>query len=69
MLMTETYTQTISPREATEEADTDMVRLDVDDQLFYDMLKVELDVLLRQPRSGVINEIRSYSRTRRAPLM
>ena len=69
MLMTETYTQTISPREAAKKTDTDMVRLDADDQLFYDMLKAELDVLLRQPQSGIINKITSYSRGRRATLM
>lgn len=67
--MTETYTQTISPREAAKKTDTDMVRLDADDQLFYDMLKAELDVLLRQPQSGIINKITSYSRARRAPLI
>ncbi len=44
--------------------DNDVIRLDVDDQLFYDMLKRELDALLRQPQSGIIRKITSYSRAR-----
>ncbi len=69
MLMTETYTQTAFPREVTKKSDKDVIRLDADDQLFYDMLKSELDVLLRQPQSGIIRKIRSYSRAQRAPLI
>lgn len=66
--MTETYTQTVISQEAYEESDHDVIRLDVDDQLFYDMLKNELDVLLRQPQSGSISKITSYSRSQRMPL-
>ena len=68
--MTETYTQTISSREAAKETlipDDD--RLDVDDRLFYEMLRSELDALLRQPRSRSVNRIISYSRAQRMPLM
>ncbi|HWK99932.1 MAG TPA: hypothetical protein VNQ55_08295 [Parapedobacter sp.] len=67
--MTETYTQTISPREASGKSDRPIIRLDVDDQLFYDMLKNELDALLRQPRPGSISKITSYSRGQRMPLV
>lgn len=68
--MTKTYTQTIFPSEVTKKSDNHTtVRLDGDDRLFYDMLKSELDALLRQPQSGIIDNITSYSRTQRAPLM
>ena len=67
--MTKTYTQTIFPSEVTKTPDNYTVRLDDDDQLFYDMLKSELDALLRQPQLGIINKITSYSRAQRAPLM
>ncbi|MEC3880768.1 hypothetical protein [Parapedobacter sp. 10938] len=67
--MTETYTQTVSSREVDRHLDSDVIRLDADDQLFYDMLKSELDALLRQPHSEIISKITSYSQTRRAPLI
>ena len=67
--MTETYTQRMPPSEAIRKSDQEVIRLDVDDQLFYDMLKSELDALLRQPESGSISKITSYSRTRHMPLM
>lgn len=67
--MTETYTQTISSRAVAKKLDNGVVRLDNEDQLFYDVLKYELDTLLRQPRSGIISKIRSYSRAQRTPLM
>jgi len=67
--MTETYTQTISPREASGKSDRHVIQLNVDDQLFYDMLKNELDTLLRQPQPGSISKITSYSRSQRMPLV
>ncbi|MGV3761221.1 hypothetical protein [Parapedobacter sp.] len=67
--MTETYTRAIPQREVTKKLQNDVIRLDADDQLFYDMLKSELDALLRQPQAGTISKIRSYSRTQRASLM
>lgn len=67
--MTETYTRTHTSREVPGKLDRDAIQLDVDDQLFYDMLRSELDALLDQPQSGIINKITSYSRTRHTPLM
>ena len=67
--MTKTYTQTFFRSEVTKKSDNYTVRLDDDDQLFYDMLKSELDALLRQPQSETINKVTSYSRAQRAPLM
>ncbi len=67
--MTETYTQTIFPRKATRETDSERIQLDADDQLFYDLLKSELDALLRQPQSGIVSKITSYSQAQRTRLM
>ena len=67
--MTETYTRTIPPQGAAKKSNPDAIRLDVDDQLFYEMLKSELDALLRQPQSRSISKITSYSRIRRMPLV
>ncbi len=68
MLMTETYTRTIFSRKATKKSGEDAIELDAEDQLFYDLLKSELDVLLRQPPSGSIHKITTYSRAQRTPL-
>lgn len=67
--MIETYTQTIFAQETSENPDHEVVRLDMDDQLFYDMLKSELDMLIRQPKPGSISKITSYSRSHQMPLM
>ena len=69
VLMIETYTQPTLSKEITGKPANDDVRLDVDDQLFFDMLKNELDVLLRQPKTGSIRKITSYSRSQRMPLV
>ncbi|WP_262245192.1 hypothetical protein [Parapedobacter soli] len=67
--MTETYTQTILLRKAAKNSDNDIIRLDVDNQLFYDLLKGDLDSLLREPRMGSVDRITSYSRSQRMPLV
>lgn len=67
--MTETYTPKISLRVAAKKLDNEAIRLDTDDQLFHDMLRNELDALLRCPQSDVIRKITSYSRAQRTPLM
>jgi len=67
--MTETYTRTHTANKVPGKLAPDTIRLDVDDQLFYEMLRDELDALLHQPQSGIINEITSYSRTHRTPLI
>lgn len=67
--MTETYTQPSSAHHGTSgKSVTEFVRLDADDQLFFNMLKSKLDVLLRQPAAGSIRKITSYSRNQRMPL-
>ncbi len=60
--MTETYTLRSSPRGAIKKLDKEGTRLDIDDQLFYDFLKNEMDALLRQPQSESITKITSYSK-------
>lgn len=67
--MTGTYTRTHTVNEASGKLGPDTIRLDVDDQLFYEMLKGELDALLHQPQPGIIHAITSYSRTHRTPLI
>lgn len=69
MLMIETYTLKNSHLGAIKKLDKEGIRLDVDDQLFYDFLKNEMDALLRQPRSGSITKITSYSKAWRMPLI
>lgn len=67
--MAETYTRTHASHRVSKKIDRDTIRLDVDDQLFYDLLRNELDTLLRQPQPGIINKITSYSRAQRTLLM
>ena len=67
--MTETYTLRNPACGAIRKLDKEGIRLDVDDQLFYDFLKNEMDALLRKPQPGSIRKITSYSKAWRMPLM
>ncbi len=42
--------------------------LDIDDELFYEILKGRMDTLIRQPQAVCINKITAYSKTWEAPL-
>ena len=61
VLMIETYTPATLSKELTGKPVDGIVRLDIDDQLFFEMIKNELDFLLRQPKAGSIHKITSYS--------
>lgn len=67
--MTKTYTLRNSQCGTVRKPDKEGIRLDVDDQLFYDFLKHEMDTLLRQPQSGSVARITSYSKACRVPLI
>ena len=67
--MTETYTSKHSSQGIIRKLEQETIRLDIDDELFYDFLKSEMDVLLRQPRPSSIHRITSYSKAGQASLM
>lgn len=67
--MTETYTSKHSSQGIIRKLEQETIRLDIDDELFYDFLKSEMDVLLRQPHPSSIHRIISYSKARQASLM
>ncbi len=61
--MTETYTTKHPTCGVIRKLKREQSQLDIDDQLFYDFLKNEMDTLLRQPQSGSIRKITCYSKT------
>lgn len=69
--MTETYTNTKknAPRGVIRKLEREFIRLDIDDQLFYDFLKSKMDTLLQQPQTRSVNKITSYSKTWRTPVV
>lgn len=67
--MTETYTSKSSSQGIIRKIEREVLRLDLDDELFYDFLKSEMDTLLRQPRPSSIHRITSYSKAGQASLM
>ncbi|SEL73862.1 hypothetical protein [Parapedobacter koreensis] len=66
--MTETYTTKSPARGIIKRLDKETIRLDVDDQLFYELIKSKMDTILRQPHPGSITKISSYSKAWRTPL-
>jgi len=67
--MTETYTSKHSSSGIIRKLEQEAIRLDLDDELFYDFLKSDMNGLLRQPRPSSIHRITSYSKARQASLM
>ena len=67
--MTKTYTPKSSTQGIIRKLEQEAVRLDTDDELFYDFLKRELDGLLLQPPPAIIHSITSYSKAAQASLM
>ncbi|MFC7524508.1 hypothetical protein ACFQRK_11160 [Parapedobacter sp. GCM10030251] len=67
--MTETYTSKPSSQGIIRKIEREALRLDLDDELFYDFLKSEMDALLRQPHPSSIHRITSYSKAEQASLM
>ena len=67
--MTETYTSKQSSQGIIRKLGQETIQLDKDDELFYDFLKREMDVLLRQPPTNSIQRITSYSKAAQASMM
>jgi len=68
--MTETYTSKHSSQGIIRKlVEQETIRLDMDDELFYDFLKAEMDGLLRQPSPSSIHRITSYSKAVQTALM
>ncbi|MBK1441272.1 hypothetical protein JHJ32_14830 [Parapedobacter sp. ISTM3] len=67
--MTETYTTKIPTQGIIKKLDKENIRLDFDDELLYDLIKGQMDALLRQPHARSISKITSYSKARRTPLI
>jgi len=67
--MTKTYTSKHSSQDIIRKLERDAIRLDLDDELFYDFLKSDMNALLRQPRPSSIHRIISYSKAGQVSLM
>ncbi|PPL02865.1 hypothetical protein [Parapedobacter indicus] len=67
--MTKTYTSKHASQDIIRKLERDAIRLDLDDELFYDFLKSDMNALLRQPRSSSIHRIISYSKAGQVSLM
>ncbi|GGC13156.1 hypothetical protein GCM10011386_00960 [Parapedobacter defluvii] len=68
--MTETYTSKHPTTHGIiRKLEQEPMRLDLDDELFYNFLKNEMDTLLRQPHSNCIRKITSYSKAGQTSLM
>lgn len=67
--MTETYTTKHSTHGIIRKLEKEPIRLDIDDELFYDFLRNGMDTLLRQPHSSCIHKIISYSKAGQTSLM
>jgi len=67
--MTETYTTKNPTTGAIRKLDMDPIRLDADDELFYDLLKGKLGALLCKPTRESIDKITAYSKAWRTPLL
>jgi len=60
--MTEVYTTQHPTNGIIRKLHSEPVRLDADDELYYDFLKRRLDALLIQPHPRCIRKITSYSK-------
>jgi len=68
MLMTETYTKPPTPQGTVRKPDTGCHQLELDDELFYNFLKTELNRLLIQPSGASIKKITAYSKAWRTAM-